>query len=139
EENLESFLALEGFTYELIVAVEDARDPAVEVIERVRARHPEAIRLALGGGQADRPLGNPKIDRLMAAAPMARGHYFLISDSNVRVSPRDFEPTVRLLADPKVGLVSNVFVGEGARALGSMLESLHLLTFVVPGTVMAAL
>jgi ceramide glucosyltransferase len=138
EENLESFARLALPSFELILTCEDEGDGACGVASRFAARHPE-LPVRLVTGHLGRPgVRNPKVDRLIAAAPFLRGKHVLISDSNVRVSPHDFDPTLRLLEDPGVGLVSNLFVNEGARTLGAVYESLMLLTFVVPGTVLAA-
>jgi ceramide glucosyltransferase len=140
EQNLESFAAIPGLSYEVILSCAEDCDPAWDVVKRVKARHPGARFVCVTGGErgGGRPR-NPKVDRLVDAMRHARGEYVLISDSNVRIAPGDFDATMRLLRDAKVGCVSNLFVGEGAKTLGSVIESLHLLTFVVPGTVMAAL
>lgn len=138
EENLASFAALRGIDYEVVLSVADADDPALDVVDRVRARHPEAPFVLVVGGAPEGRIGNPKVERLVAASRVARGDLFLVSDSNVRVAPDAVADTVALLEDPGVGCVSNLFVGTGARDLGAVVESLHLLTFVVPGNVLAA-
>ncbi len=138
EENLASFAGLRGVDYEVVLSVADPKDPALDAISRVRARFPEApFVLVVGGAPAGR-IGNPKVERLAAAARVARGEIFLVSDSNVRVDPDDVAHTVALFDDPAIGCVSNLFVGSGARDFGALVESLHLLTFVVPGNVLAA-
>jgi ceramide glucosyltransferase len=80
---------------------------------------------------------NRKVERLVAAAAVARGEILFISDSNARVASRDVARTVAAFDDPSVGCVSNVFVARGAETLGARIEALHLLTFVVPGNVLA--
>jgi len=138
EENLESFVRLTGVSFELIGSVARADDPAVDTFLRVARRFPEApLRLVVGEGHPER-IANAKVDRLVAAARYARGDVFLVSDSNVRVSPGDVARTIALLDDPAVGCVSNLFVGEGAKDFGARVEALHLLTFVVPGNLLAA-
>ena len=138
EENLASFATLRGVDYEVVFSVADRKDPALAVVERVRARFPDAPFFLVVGGAPEGRIGNPKVERLVAAARVARGDLFLVSDSNVRVAPDDVARTVALFEDPGVGCVSNLFVGTGARDLGARVESLHLLTFVVPGNVLAA-
>ncbi len=138
EENLASFAALRGIDYEVVLSVADSEDPALAVVDRVRARHPEAPFVVVVGGAPEGRIGNPKVERLVAASRVARGDLFLVSDSNVRVAPDAVADTVALLDDPAVGCVSNLFVGAGARDLGAVVEGLHLLTFVVPGNVLAA-
>jgi ceramide glucosyltransferase len=136
-ENLESFTRLEGISYEVILSVERHDDPAAEIARQVMAKHPEApFRLVVGEGSRAR-IRNGKVDRLLAASRYATGDIFLVSDANVRVEPQDVARTVALFDDPSVGCVSNLFVGKGARSFGAIVESLHLLTFVVPGTAIA--
>ncbi len=137
EENLASFARLTGVTYEVILSAEREEDPAVPTARRVMARFPDApFRLVVGGGTGI-ALSNPKVERLVAAARAARGDIFFVSDSNVRLEPDDVAATVAAFDDPAIGCVSNVFTGSGARSFGAVIESLHLLTFVLPGTVLA--
>lgn len=138
EENLLSFVRLEGMRYEVIVSAEEWDDPALEVVRRVVRRHPDApFRIIVDGGSRNGVV-NRKVERLIAAARAAAGDIFFISDSNVRVEPQDMARTVAAFADPRVGCVSNLFTGSGARTIGATIESLHLLGFVVPGAVLAA-
>lgn len=137
EENLLSFTRLEGIRYEVVVSAEEWDDPALEVVRRVMRAHPSApFRLVVDGG-SHTGVVNRKVERLIAAARAAAGDIFLISDSNVRVEPDAFARTLAAFDDPRVGCVSNLFTGAGARTLGATIESLHLLGFVVPGAVLA--
>jgi ceramide glucosyltransferase len=139
EQNLASFVSCEGIDYEVILSVADARDPAIDVVRRVVAKHPGApFRLVIGGGSGER-LVNPKVERLIEAARVATGEILVVSDANVRVGASNLADTVALFDDPSVGCVSNLFVGEGADTLGARIESLHLLTFVAAGNALAAL
>ncbi|HYO77174.1 MAG TPA: glycosyltransferase [Thermoanaerobaculia bacterium] len=138
EENLLSFVALRGIGYEVIVSAEDESDPALAVVERVMRAHPEApFRVVIDAGSREGVV-NRKVERLIAAARAARGEILFISDSNVRVEAEDFAKTLSAFDDRTVGCVSNLFTGSGARTTGAVLESLHLLGFVVPGAVLAA-
>ncbi len=137
-ENLASFARLRGVSYEVILSAARADDPAVHVARQVMRRFPASpFRLVVGG--PDRPrVTNRKVERLAAARHLAAGEILLVSDSNVRVAPDDLAATVALFDDPAVGCVSNLFVGDGARSLGACIDSLHLLTFVLPGSALAA-
>jgi len=90
------------------------------------------------GGDPRLESGNRKVARLIAAAPHARGEILFISDANVRVEPGDIAETIAAFRDPKVGCVSSLFTGAGAASFGATMESLHLLSFVVPGNALAA-
>ncbi len=54
----------------------------------------------------------------------------LISDSNVRAKPNYLRETACYLADPSVGLVTNIFAGVEEKKLGATLENLQLNGFV---------
>ena len=136
-ENLASFTRLTGLSYEIVLSAEREDDPAVAVARRTMARFPKAPFRLVVGGESGIALSNPKVERLVAAARVARGETLFVSDSNVRVKPGDIAATVAAFDDPSVGCVSNVFTGLGARSFGAVIESLHILTFVLPGTVLA--
>lgn len=137
EQNLASFAALTGVSYEVILSAARADDPAVAVARRVIRRFPAtAFRLVVGGGTGV-ALANPKVDRLVAASREARGEILLVSDSNVRIHPGDVARIAAAFDDPAVGCVSSLFTGSEARSFGAVVESLHLLTFVLPGAVLA--
>lgn len=138
EANLHSFAALEGVRYELIVSVADPDDPALAVVERVRAAHPALDCKVVIGGDALLEHGNRKVARLIAARAHARGEILVISDSNVRTEADALANTLAAFDDAEVGCVSNLFTGSRARSFGASLEVLHLLGFVVPGSVIAA-
>jgi ceramide glucosyltransferase len=137
EENLASFASLAGVTYEVVLSAARPDDPAVAVARQVIRRFPAApFHLVVGGGTGI-PLANPKVERLVAAAREARGEILFVSDSNVRVQPGDVTRIVAAFGDPLVGCVSTLFTGAAARSFGAVVESLHLLTFVLPGAVIA--
>jgi ceramide glucosyltransferase len=138
EENLLSFVGLDGLQYEVILSVEDRNDPAMPVLLTAVRDHPDVFRLVVGQPRGAGGVVNRKVDRLIDAARVARGDIFFISDSNVRVSADDLQRTLVAFDDPRTGCVSNLFVGSHGRSLGAAVESLHLLAFVVPGTASAA-
>ena len=137
EQNLTSFTDLQGVTHEVILSVSSYGDLSVPVINTVKERFPNAPFIRLIGGITPGLVANLKVERLLAAQRIARGEILLISDSNVRVSPEDIARTVRFFDDPTVGCVWNPFSGLGASTLGSIIESLYLLIYVIPGCVFA--
>lgn len=138
ESNLESFANLRDIDYEVVLSVADPDDPALAVADRVVRRNPGVQWKVIVGGEPALERGNRKVARLVAAMPQAAGEVILISDSNTRVRPRDVARTLRAFDDPSVGCVSNLFTGMGAETPGATIESLHLLSFVIPGAVIAA-
>ncbi|MBV9495096.1 MAG: glycosyltransferase, partial [Acidobacteria bacterium] len=138
EENLASFAALRGVSYEVICSIADPHDPALIALDRVMLAHPAAPFRVVIGGDENLERANRKVARLIAAAKIARGEVLLVSDSNVRVEPDDVARTMEIFRDPRVGCVSNLFTGAQAETFGATIESLHLLSFVVTGAVAAA-
>jgi ceramide glucosyltransferase len=132
EENLASFFVQSHPAYELVFGVEDASDPALAVVERLRARFPSVpVEVVLTAGIEGQ---NPKVRNLLGMLPRASHDLVLISDSNVR-APRNYLATMAAVkaSDPPVGLVTNVFVGSGGTGLGSALESVQLAGFCAAG------
>ncbi len=130
EENLESFCRLDYPQFEILFAIGDPADPAVEVARRVRDRHPGLpIRILTG---KDGSSINQKVAALIPAWEEARHPFRLISDSNIRVEPAYLRETAAHAADPRVGLVTNLIRGAGGRGIGAWLENLHLNGFVMP-------
>ena len=136
EENLRSFFRLDYPTYQLLFCVAGSDDPAVEIVERLLREFPEHdARLIVGCP----PFGlNPKVMSLAAMHRHRKHGVILISDSNVRVRPSYLRETACYLAEPGVGLVSNLFVGVGEAQTGAILENLQLNGFIAGGVALAS-
>ncbi len=138
EENLVSFTQMRGVCHEVIISAEEWNDPALDVARRVMRAHPLApFRIVVDEGSRSGVV-NRKVERLIAAARIAKGDILLISDSNVRIESDDIARTLEAFDDPRIGCVSNLFTGSGARSVGATIESLHLLSFVATGAVLAS-
>ncbi len=136
ELNLRSFFLLDYPTYQLLFCVADRDDPAIEVVQRLQREFP--------GQDAQLVVGcpvfglNPKVESL-AAMDLHRKHdVILISDSNVRVRPSYLTETVCYLAEPGVGLVSNLFAGVGESHPSAVMENLQLNGFIAAGVAAAS-
>jgi ceramide glucosyltransferase len=133
EDNLESFARIEYPSFELLLGVADASDPAYAVARRFAARHPRvSIRVAVTDPSATY---NPKVAQLVSLERDATGDVFVISDSNVRVQPGYLWSLVAELEDPRVGIVTSLFAGTGERTFGAALENLQLCGSSAPGLV----
>lgn len=136
EDNLRSFFRLDYPTFQLLFGVADADDPAIPVVRRLIAEFPGCdARLVVGNPAFGL---NPKVENLAALEPHRRHDVLLISDSNVRVRPAYLRETACYLADPRVGLVTNLFAGVEERRLGATLENLQLNGFVAGGIAAAS-
>ncbi|HZW33304.1 MAG TPA: glycosyltransferase [Isosphaeraceae bacterium] len=135
EENLRSFFRLDYPVYQLIFGVAEADDPAIEVVRTLQREFPDRDAQLVIGTPA---FGlNPKVENLAAMDRHRKYDVILISDSNIRVRPSYLRETACYLAEPGVGLVTNLFAGVGEAQAGSAMEILHLNGFVA-GAVAAA-
>ncbi|AGA29387.1 ceramide glucosyltransferase [Singulisphaera acidiphila] len=137
EENLRSFFELDYPTFQLLFCVADSDDPAIPTVSRLLAEYPEQDAQLIVGCPA---FGlNPKVESLAAMDRYRRHEILLISDSNVRVRPSYLRETACYLAEPGVGLVTNLFVGVGEVQTGAVLENLELNGFIAGGVAAASL
>jgi ceramide glucosyltransferase len=136
EENLRSFFRLDYPVYQLIFGVADPDDPAIEVVRKLQAEYPDHDTTMVVGTPA---FGlNPKVENLAAMDRHRKHDVILISDSNVRVRPSYLRETACYLAEPGVGLVSNLFAGVGESHSGAVMENLQLNGFIAGGVAGAA-
>jgi ceramide glucosyltransferase len=136
EQNLRGFFLQDYPVYQILFGVADADDPAIPVVERLLAEFPNHdARLVIGNPAFGL---NPKVENLAAMDRYRRHDTVLISDSNVRVRPNYLRETACYLAEPGVGLVSNIFVGVDESSMGAALENLQLNGFIAGGVAAAA-
>jgi len=129
--NLESFARIEYPSFEVLLGVADAGDPAFAVARHFLARHPHVDgRVVVTNPRA---AINPKVAQLIDLERVATGQVCVISDSNVRVSPTYLASLVGELEDPRVGLVTSLFAGTGEQTLGAALENLQICASTAPG------
>jgi len=134
-ENFLSFCLQDYPDYELLFAVNDDKDPAVPLIQRLQREFPERrIRLFAG---AERLGANRKINKLARLVREARNDILVISDGDVRVGPRYLREVVAPFADPRTGLVTCFYRGIAERNLGAELEAVGTSSDFFAGVLMA--
>ena len=127
--NLASFCRQDYPTYQVVFGVEDARDPAVAVVQQIRRDFPERdIALAVGR----MPGANRKVANLCHMMRHARHEVLVMSDSDIRVRPDYLQTMVAPLRDPEVGLTTCLYRGVGRFGLPSVVESLFINTDFTP-------
>ncbi|WP_422930388.1 ceramide glucosyltransferase [Singulisphaera sp. PoT] len=137
EANLRSFFQLDYPCYQLLFCVADSNDPAIEVVKDLLEEFPDHDASLIIGCPV---FGlNPKVESLAAMARYRKHCTILISDSNVKVRPEYLRETACYLAEPGVGLVTNLFVGVGETQMGAVLENLQLNGFIAGGVAAASL
>jgi ceramide glucosyltransferase len=137
EKNLRSFFQLDYPVYQLVFGVADSNDPAIEVVRRLQAEFPgQDAHLVVGAPVFGL---NPKVENLAAMDRCRKHDTILISDSNVRVRPSYLRETTCYLAEPGVGLVTNLFTGVDEVQTGAVLENLQLNGFIAGGVALGAL
>ncbi len=134
-ENFASFCRLDYPEYEILFAVNDERDPAVPLIERVIAEFP-GRRVGLLVGAED--LGaNRKVNKLARLAREAQNDLLVLTDGDVRVGPNFLREVVGPLADEKTGAVTSFYRGIAERNLWAELEAVGASGDFFAGVLMA--
>lgn len=134
-ESFRSHCLLDYPEYELVFGVSDPGDPAVELVERLKAEFPgHIIRLVV----CPKVLGtNLKVSNLVQMLPLARHEFLLVNDSDIRVDPDYLRRVMREFADSRVGMVTCLYRGIAGKTLGSKLESIGISTDFSAGVLAA--
>jgi ceramide glucosyltransferase len=135
EENLESFFLQDYPAFELVFGCRTAADPALAVVERLRARHPKvAARIVLSG---DPPWPSAKVWSLDKMISTSSNHFMVISDSDVLVRPDFLRNVIPPLLEPATGLVTCLYAGVPAHGFWSRLEALGMSVEMSSGVITA--
>jgi ceramide glucosyltransferase len=130
ELNLRSFFTLDYPKYEILWGLNEPDDPSIPVIQKLQKEYPEVpnrliidnLRIGL----------NPKINNLNNIYRKAQYDFILVSDSNVRVASDYLFDLINTIHQPSTGLVTSTIRGISARKLGSILDNLHMNSFIAP-------
>lgn len=134
-ENFASFCRLDYPEYEIVFAVSDSSDPAIPVIEKVRADFPtRPIRLV-----TDIPhLGtSDKVNNLCQLARTAKYDLLVMSDSDVRVEADYLKQVAAPFADSQVGVVTAFYKSLSSGTLASNLDALGMYMDSAPSALVA--
>ena len=109
EQALASICAQSYPGMQLVFGVQSAADPALLVVERIRARFPQCDMAVVVDAAVHGP--NRKISNLMNMMPFARHDLLVFCDSDLHVAPDYLQHIVAALARPGAGLVTTVCTG----------------------------
>ena len=134
-ENLASFFEQDYPSFEILFAVRNADDPAVAVVEKLRARY-EGVpsRLIVTG---EPPYPNAKVYSLDRMLAEARHDLVVMSDSDIRVTPSFLRAIAAEFQDPALGLATCPYRAAPGRSFWSTLEAVGLNTEFIAGVLVA--
>lgn len=142
ESYLTTFFEQDYPVYEILFCARSADDPGLAIARRVAARYPEIpVQFLATGGQPD--YINAKVASLERMAAHAEHDIFVISDSDVRVTPDYLRSVALPFAEPKVGGITCLYRGVAApkdqsgRGLWSRLEAVGMSVEMSSGVLVA--
>jgi len=135
EDNLRTFFEQRYPEFEILFAVRGPRDPAVELVEKLRACYPAIpSRLVVTG---EPPYANAKVYSLDRMLAEARHPLLVMADSDVRVTPEMLATIAAEFQDPRLGLATCPYRAVPGRSFWSLLEALGLNTEFMAGVLVA--
>jgi ceramide glucosyltransferase len=121
--------------YQLVFGVRDGADPALEAVRRLSAECPETdVAVVVDPNVRGR---NLKVSNLLNMLPAARHDVLAIADSDVRVDEHYLDDVVAPFADPRVGLVTCLYVGRPRGGVWSRLGALGINHGFLPSALVA--
>jgi len=135
EENLESFFLQDYPAFEIVFGCRTASDPALQVVELLRARYPQVATQVVLSGEPNWP--SAKVWSLHKMIASSRRDYLVISDSDILVAPDFLRNVIPPLLAPRNGLVTCLYRGVPAPGFWSCLEALGM-SVEMPSGVIAA-
>ena len=135
EENLESFFQQDYPDFELLFCARQANDPGLQIAERLARKYPKVKARTFTCGKP--PWTNAKLYSLERMWKDAAHDLFVISDSDVRVSPDYLREIIRPFRNPNVGMTTCLYRGLPAGGFWTELEALGFSVEMTSGVVVA--
>jgi len=135
--HLETFFQQDYPEYEILFGARVSSDPGIEAARRVAARHPEIpVKFVLTG---EPWYVNAKVSTLEMMARNASHDIFIVSDSDVRVTPDYIREVVAPFANENVGAVTCLYRGVADQGVWSRLEATGMSVEMSAGVLVADL
>ncbi|CAE6772645.1 bacteriohopanetetrol glucosamine biosynthesis glycosyltransferase HpnI [Paraburkholderia nemoris] len=129
-ENLRTFCDQRHGHFQLVLGVSSPDDPAIAVVRRLQAAYPmHDIELAID----TRVHGsNLKVSNLINMAERARHDVIVIADSDIAVEADYLDTVAAPLADPRVGVVTCLYVAQGVGGFWPRVGALFINEWFAP-------
>jgi ceramide glucosyltransferase len=137
EDNLRTFFEQRYERFEILFAVRSPQDPAVPLVERLRAEYPAVPSQLLITGEP--PYANAKVyslDRMLAAAKF---DLVVMADSDVRVTPDMLAVLAAEFQDKRLGLITCPYRAVPGLSFWTTLEAVGINTEFMSGVLVARL
>jgi ceramide glucosyltransferase len=121
--------------FEILFGVADEHDPAVPLIQQLQRDFPR-VPIALYAGSE--PAANAKVGTLARLSQFARFGVWVVSDSDILVTPEYLEAITAPLSDSAVGVVTCLYRAAG-HSPASRWEALGVAIDFMPSTLVARL
>ena len=123
--------------YEILFCARHLGDPGMEIAREVAARYPQVpVRFLAVEGP---PFVNAKVSSLERMEAFAAHDIFIISDSDVRVTPEYVREVMADFRDPEVGAVTCLYRGIAERGIWAKLEATGMSVEMTAGVLAADL
>jgi ceramide glucosyltransferase len=133
--NLRTFFRQEYPAFEILFAVREISDPAVEVVERLQREYPHVpTRLIVTG---EPPYPNAKVYSLHLMLRAAAYDLLVMSDSDIRVSPDLLHIVAAEFQDARLGIATCPYRAVPGKSIWSRLEATGLNTDFLSGILVA--
>lgn len=133
---LESFFLIDYPAYQLVFGVQNAADPVLEIIGRLRARYPDHdVALVIDSTVHG---SNRKVSNLINMLGYAKYDTLVMSDADIHVPPYFLSSVISALSQPNVGLVTTLYTAlPGTSHLATLLGANQINYSFLPGALLA--
>ena len=135
EENLRACFEQDYIAFEILFAAREANDPALALVEKLRAQYPKVQAKVIVTGRP--PYPNAKVYSLEKMAAAARHQLLVMCDSDVRVTPRMLRMIAAEFQDPKLGIATCPYLAVPGSSFWSTLEAIGMNTEFIAGLLTA--
>jgi ceramide glucosyltransferase len=134
-ENLSSFCRQDYPDFQIVFGVQDAGDPALAVVERLRHDFPACDIGVIVDARAHGT--NAKVNNLINMFAAATHELIVIADSDIAVGPDYLAAVLAPLKNPHVGIVTCPYRGRPESGFWSRLGALYINDWFFPSVLLA--